>query len=215
MPVIPAAANDMWQVRIVGRQEGQETNNILHFTTASASADVETNLILAMIDCFKTQLIPHLSASWKMEQVRWKKVSPTLGPEFITPVTADNVGGVSGSALPTFSAALVSIRTLLGGRSHHGRMFLPGIPDSATPGSTLTDADDFFVALVAWITCIAEKFILGDPPPAADAFQLGVYSRKLGGATFPYGAAGFTAVSQLIASDLIATMRSRKVGRGA
>jgi hypothetical protein len=215
MPPIASAVNDAWQVRIVGRQENQETNNVLHFTTAAATADVETHLINVMINCFVTTLIPHLTASWKLEQVRWKKVSPALGPEFITNVVADNVGGVAGSALPTFSAALVSIRTLQGGRSKHGRMFLPGIPDSATPGSVLTDTDDFFAALVAFVQCIATNFILGDPPPGADAFQLQVYSRKLGGATFPYGAAGFTPVAQLIVNGLIATLRSRKVGRGS
>src|SRR5258707_770400 len=36
----PALLNSMWQVKIVGRVEGQQTNNIFHFSCVGASSDV-------------------------------------------------------------------------------------------------------------------------------------------------------------------------------
>jgi len=44
----PASVGDKFQVRVVGRIEGQETNNILHFMAATAIDDVETRLVLAL-----------------------------------------------------------------------------------------------------------------------------------------------------------------------
>jgi hypothetical protein len=215
MALVASASGDMWQVRLQGRQEGQETNNVLHFVTAGAAADVETTLILAMAECFVEQIIPHLAASWKLEQIRWKKVAPALGPEYITVPPGTLTGGVIGPSYPSFVAGLLSIHTLLGGRSHRGRMFIAGLPESAAPNSVIVEGSDFAAALIAFVNCIATKFInIGDPAPAS-SYRLGVYSRKLGGSAFPYGAAGFTAVAQIVPELILATMRSRKVGRGS
>jgi len=205
----------MWQVRLIGRQEGTQTNNVLNFTTVAAGADVETELILVMINCFVTNILPQLSSSWSLQEVRWKKTSPTLGVEQITVPTGTTTGGVSGSAYPTFVSALISIRTLLGGRTHRGRMFLAGLPESAAANSVIDDANAFWTALLAWLVCIASNFIFASPPGGTGKYQLGVYSRKTGGSTFPYGPSGFTAVSSLIPSQILATTRSRKFGRGA
>lgn len=214
MPPVTAAVGDCFQVRVRGHMEGQETNNVLHFTAATSIDDVELRLIVALAECFVTHLLPVSSSQWALQDLVWKRVTPTLGIEHITVPSGTLTGGGAATALPSYSSAVVSIRTDQGGRSKRGRMYLPGIPESATLVSLFDTSNAYWIALVAFVGCIASKFILGDPPPA-NSFQMEVYSRKIGGAHFPYNIAGFTPVTQLIPVIPLGTTRSRKVGRGS
>lgn len=211
---IPASVGDKFQVRVVGRMEGQETNNILHFMAATAIDDVDLRLIVALADCFITHLLPVVTSAWTLEKFIWKQVNPVLGVENVSTPAGIGAGAGAATALPSFCSAVLSIRTAEGGRSHRGRMYLPGIPESATTVSTFDTGNAFWTGLIAFAGCLASKFILGDPP-AANSFQMLVYSRKLGGSTFPYTNAGFTAVRSITAVQQLGTTRSRKVGRGA
>jgi len=213
MPVT-AVTGDAYQVRIVGRQEGQETNNVLNFVAVTSIDDVELRLITAFITCFITHLLPVLTSKWTLEKVVWKRVRPTLGPEYITVPAGAGAGGGSASALPSYASACISIRTALGGRSHRGRMYIPGIPETATVDSMFDLTHAFWAGLLAFCACVVGDFIAGDPP-AANTFQMEVYSRKIGGASFPYGASGYTPIVSLTPDQIVATTRSRKVGRGS
>lgn len=210
----PAQQNDRFQVRVVGEMEGQQTNNILYFQAATPIDDVELRLIVALVECFQTHLIPVASSAWQLKQLVWKKVNPTLGVENIFVPTGQLVGQGAATALPSFCSAVVSIRSDLGGRSRRGRMYLPGIPEAATTVSAFDTNHAFWAALVAFCLCVTTKFVLGDPP-GVNTFQMMIYSRKLGGSTFPLGTAGFTAVKRLVPVQLLGTTRSRKVGQGA
>jgi len=209
-----AQTGDKFQVRVVGETEGQQTNNILYFMAASPIDDVELRLIVALVECFQTHLIPVASSSWSLKQVIWKRVNPTLGVENVFTPTGQLAGQGNAAALPSFCSAVVSIRTDVGGRSHRGRMYLPGLPENSTVNSHFEDQGAFWAALLAFAACVVTKFILG-APPGTNSFQMMVYSRKLGGSTFPLQNAGFTAVKRLSVNNLIGTTRSRKVGRGA
>lgn len=213
MPPEASNVNDLYQVVVRGYQEGQECNNVLHFKTLTPTGDVETFLILALIECFQDTLLPGLSSAFAYDTVKWKRVSPTLGPEHVTPFVVTFAGSEVGDSLPTFNAALISIRTGEGGRSKRGRMFLPGIPDTGTIKSNLDLSGNTWLAIVAFAACMATKFIQNEPI-GNNNFRIGVYSRKIGGSAFPYGVAGFTPAISLNPVALIATMRSRKVGRG-
>jgi len=209
-----AQQGDKFQVRIVGLVEGQETNNILYFAAAAPIDDVELRLIVALVQCFQQHLIPVMSSAWKLQHLVWKRVNPTLGVENIYIPGGDLQGQGNENALPSFCSALVSIRTDLGGRSHRGRMFLPGLPEVATDNSVFLTDSAFWLAVVAFAACVTTKFIVGDPV-GQNQFQMMLYSRKLGGSTFPLQNAGFTAVKRLIPNQVVATTRSRKVGRGS
>lgn len=215
MPEV-AQQNDTYQVRVVGRIEGQETNNIWYFRCASGAgdADVLTHLILVLLSCLTTHLLPVLSSAWTLERIVWKRVYPTLGPELVSIPQGQSAGGGNASALPSFNSAVMSIRTAMGGRSHRGRTYFAGIPEAATIGSTLDPGHAFWAGLINFALCCVQHFIVGDPP-GANAWQMMVYSRKLGGAHFPFGNAGFTPVKELLPVSLLGTTRSRKVGRGS
>jgi hypothetical protein len=215
MPEV-AQQNDKYQVRVVGRVEGQETNNVLHFSCASGAgdADVALHLITVLLQCYITHLLPVLTSKWSLEKAVWKRVAPTLGPELVTVPTGTTSGGGSANALPSFAAGVISLKSILGGRSHRGRMYIAGIPETATTDSFLNAADPFWTAMLAFANCIVSNFIIGDPV-GTNSWQMMIYSRKLGGAHFPYGNAGFTAIKEVLPNQLVGTMRSRKVGRGS
>lgn len=211
---VVANINDIFQVRVKGFIEGQETNNVLHFKALTASTDVDLKLIQVLIQCFVEHLLPAWSNQWTLDTIVWKRVSPTLSPEFVSSATTGQIGALTTDSLPTFNAALVSIRTAEGGRSKRGRMFLAGIPESATLKSSFDLTGATWLAILAFVACLVDKFI-DNAELGSDRFILGVYSRKIGGAAFPYGAAGFTPAVSLNPVSLVATMRSRKVGRGS
>jgi len=210
-----ASIGDVYQVRIRGHIEGQETNNIWYFSAAAATADVELHLILVLLSCWVTHMIPQLSSAWTLQDAVWKKIYPTLGVENITIPTGTLVGGVSTDALPSYCSVVMSIRTALGGRSHRGRAYIAGCPEAATTGSVLTAGNAFLTAFQAFIACVVSNFILGDPP-GADSFQMQVFSRKIGGTHLPVTTAtAFTPVKAIKPVVQLGTTRSRKVGRGA
>jgi hypothetical protein len=214
MPAVPASVNDKFQVSVVGRLDGQETRNVFHFMAANAVDDVELRLILVLIACFREHLLPGLSNQWHLERVIWKMVNPTLGVEHVTVPDPAASGEITGDWYPSFTSILISIRSAFGGRSKRGRMYLAGIPEQGAQGSELQTAELTWTSVLAFAACLAEKFLQGDLP-AINTFQFQIYSRKLGGSTFPYGNAGFTAASAFNPVQQISTTRSRKVGRGS
>lgn len=210
-----SAINDLWQLTVEGEIEGQFTANVWHFKTTAASADVDLGLVLVFLNCFITNLLPVLTSKYTLNGVRWKKVAPVLGNEFFHPAPPASVGGGDDNAEPSFVSALFSIRTSLGGRSHRGRKYIAGIPEDQTDGSRIfAEPDALWAALLAFAACVIGAFVNVDLTPATSGFQLGVYSRKLGGAAFPFGAAGFTPAVSMTPDRQLATTRSRKVGRG-
>lgn len=214
MPPVTANIGDLWQVRIKGFLLGSECNNVLHFRSETASADVDTDLVIKIINCIVDNLLTGLAQAYVADTVIWKRVGPTLGPEFITPFPPGSMGGQAlNDALPSFNAALISIRTGEGGRSKRGRMFLAGLPDNGVVGNSMQTVGATWVAILAFVACVVTAFI-DNGELGTGRFGLGVYSRKIGGAAFPYGAAGFTRAVLLSPVALVATMRSRKQGRG-
>lgn len=212
---VAATAGDKFQVKLVGSIEGQETNNILHFASVNGDVDVELHLILVIVACFVEHLLPGLATGWQLRQVVYKRVSPTLGPEFVYLVPDAPEGGVSSDALPSLVSAVISIRTDFGGRSGRGRMYLAGLPEANVVGSKITVESVTWTNLVAFCACIASSFTQNAGLPGPNTWFMQVYSRKLGGSTFPYAAAGFHNVVSLTPDGFVGTTRSRKVGKGS
>lgn len=212
---IPAAVGSIWEVRIEGRIEGQLTDNVLHFVCVGATADVDLHLIQVLLSCFITHLLPVITSSWTLERIVWKQVGPTLGVEQISIPTGTTSGGGNAQALPSYCSAVISKRTLVGGRSHRGRMYIAGIPENQTLGSKIDPSGPFWAGLLGFALCVITNFVHPDPAGGTDIFDLIVYSRKLGGAHFPYGTAGVTDVREFVPVADIGTTRSRKLGRGA
>jgi hypothetical protein len=210
-----AAIGDVYQLVMKARYNGQEHSNVNHFSAMANIADVETTLVAVMVQCFIDNILPSLATDFQLIETRWKKVAPALGPENIYTPAGAPIPGAGGAGLPSFSSVVVSIRTLLGGRTKRGRMYLGGIPEAGTDGSSIDGTTGFAGALANWLGCIAQNFIAPGGLPGSNQWQMQVYSRKEGGSHLPYGVNGFTPVNHLVLNTLLGTTRSRKVGRGS
>jgi hypothetical protein len=213
MATIPANTGDLFQVRVGQAFTNITVYNVLHFKATTPSDDVDLRLIQILIQCYLMHLLPGLSNQFALDTVTWKRVAPTLSPEFVSAFPPGSLGPITADPLPSFCAALVSMHTAMGGRSHRGRIYLSGLPEDCTTFNSIVTTTPTWAAILAFVACLIEKFITGEPI-GQNQFKIGVYSRKLGGSTFPYQDVGFTPALQLSPVQLIATMRSRKQGKG-
>lgn len=107
------------------------------------------------------------------------------------------------------------MRTELGGREHRGRKYICGIPEDQTTGSLINvEPGTLWAGLLAFAACVIAAFVQPADAVTPDLFEVGVFSRKIGGSTFPVVATGFTPVVQIVPSRELATTRSRKIGHG-
>lgn len=210
-----AAVNDIVQVRVQGRIEGQETDNILHFACVGADTDIDLHLIQVLLTCFIDNLLPVLTSTWTLERAVWKKVSPILGPEFESIPVGTNTGAGASAALPSYCSAVLSIRTSRGGKSGRGRTYIPGIPEDQTIGSAINTGGPLWAGLLGFALCIVNNFVHPDPAGGSNLWDFGVMSRTIGGASPPFGFSGFAAMQEYVPKQQLGTTRSRKVGRGA
>lgn len=212
-----AATGEVYEVVLECRQEGQQVLNVLHFQALTPIDNVETRLLRALVECLLTVLLPGSTSNLQYVECRGKRVYPDVGPVLeIGQEVGDTIQGAdAGDSVPTFVSVCVNIHTSRGGRSGRGRMFLPGVPEGATQGSYIQTTNPYWGVILAYLACVAGKFITQTDPPAANRWQLGVMSRKLGGAKPPYTAAGFAPAVRLAPLNRLASTVSRKVGRGS
>lgn len=215
-----AAANEVWQLRLEGRYEGQQVINVLHFSNPVADADVETHLLAVVLSCFITNMLPVLVGSYTFERMVSKRVSPTVGLDIVTVDTNQTQAGGNVQGLPSYAAAVISIHTTRPGRSGRGRIFMSAIPEQETTNSQLQPQSAYWQGLLAFCACIVTNFHAKDPFGVGD-WLFGVMSRKIGGAKPPFSGAGFAGIGPsstpgaLVPVAQLGTQRSRKVGHGS
>lgn len=201
-PVDPNSTNNgIYRVRLRWLQSGQQMYNVFHFKSAGVQPII-ANLLQVLFECAVTNLLPVLADSIQLVGADVQNMPGTgaLEAEY-TPVAVAE-GGDASAGLPTFNAVVVNLRSLTGGRTGRGRMFLPGIPTAHV--DTDQYDDPFDVALTAFLDCLATAFFIGDPP-AALQFRMGVWSKKDN---------ALHEVASYKKQRLIASMRSRRVGHG-
>lgn len=214
MPV-PVATGEVVQVLHRYTLEGQECQNVWYFRAQAPDPDMLANLLSAVAQCLITTLIPILVPSYRLESIKGKVVSPAVGPETEWLPDADDVvvGAAASDGLPSYAAALISIHTERGGRSGRGRIYIGGIAEEDAGGSFINTETPTWGALLAFAACMLDKFKPRDVP-AAGNYSWGVMSRKVGGEKPPFLAAGYATITRLTPKRELATMRSRKQGRG-
>jgi len=208
------AHTNLYQARILGTLHGQQTVNVLHFAGDANPADnaalvaLLVQLATAILQCVTSTLIGGISEDWTCIGVDAKQIKPTPSDPQLVAAGAGTIGG-RGTTNVSFVAALVNIRTGLGGKRGRGRIFLPPPGDADQTNSVLSDTStgDFYRS---FLTCLAGKFIgSGHTEPQV----LGVFSHKddTSGNPFP---ASFRDATVLTLNQTMAVMRSRKVGHG-
>lgn len=210
----------LYHLSLFGEIHGQTTQNVFHFQTRSSSIGA-THAFEAtqLLTDFNTNVVPKIKAfccdDWAIKTI----LVTTLIPKS-TVLTEMRIATGAGlqpdDSLPSFCAGLLSLRTGVGGRSAHGRIYIPGVPEglssqSRTEGSLLTLLSDIGTVLLTRYG-----------PTGGFAYaRYGVFSRKLGVTrsagpppTLTFNHVGFFPVTEIIARPEIATMRKRKLSHG-
>lgn len=211
---IPVAQNEVVQTLIQGRIEGQQCENVTYFRAQAADTDMLLGLLAKVATCMLA-MVPILNPSYTLEQIKGKIVSPAVGLEDVwVPDPTDTITGeAAGDGLPSYCAALISLRTLRPGRSGKGRMYIAGVPEGATTLSNIISGSPYHTALAAFAACMLTTFAIKSVPAAGD-YEWGIMSRKIGGVKPPFLAAGFAGIVDARVKLDLSTMRTRKVGRG-
>lgn len=202
------------RLRIVGRMHGSQTVNVIHFATNTVvndGANLDALLLAlatAMLDCVLDSLLPAITSDWTVDHVDAQGIYPVLtDPVVATPQGVN--AGTSAAQNVSFAATLVNLRTGIGGRRGRGKMFLPPPGDAQVTNSIIDPVP--IQTVVEFLACVAGKF--GGAAPTTD-WHIGVLSRKdlkeVGG-TFDNS---FRLVTQMTPSNVVAVMRSRKLGHG-
>lgn len=210
------AVGTIHQLDVLMRQEGQHIMNS-YFVRCDTTVDsMEERALRILLECYLNALIPVSGSNLLIEGVRGKEVAPTLGPiyEIIPLGTDDAQGNDVGDTLPSHISLCINLHTERGGRSGRGRVFLPGIPEAASQGSYILATNPYWLAVLAFVVCMANGFIHIGDPPGANQLQWGVMSRKIGGVKPPYTVGGFAAVTRAVPRNILGSSNTRKVGRG-
>lgn len=212
-----AGIGEIHEITVYGTQELQQVMNVLHVRVDAATNNMELDVLKAIMDCYVEILMPHSGSNWQLGGVRAKQVAPVLGPiyEYIPETTEGMQGEEAGDTLPAHISVCINIYTTRGGKSGRGRMFIPGVPESATTGSVIPPANIYWTTLLAFAACLAAKLIHVNEPLGSDFVSLGVVSRKLGAAKPPYNVNQFAAATRLVPRKFVGSSNSRKIGRGA
>jgi len=214
---MPAPWNAHAVARLKGEIHGQETVNVMHFATNSAlggGADVALLVALAaaIMQCVETVLLPAVTQDWNVTSVETQYIGTVIPTSTTDPHVLGPTGAGIGALGPTsvsFAATLIQLRSGVKGRSGRGRWFLPPPGEAQVAQSTIDDPT--LTLMVQFLNCLLGKFKL---PGATEQFELGVYSRKLGGGNFTNFNNAFFPVQQLSVANKLAVISRRRVGHG-
>jgi len=188
------------------------TRDTSTITTYSAEAQsIANDFLLGVLPLIQQWA----SDDWHVKSVLIVTLIPSPGV-LIENRLAGGEGFQGGDSLPSFCAGLLSFRTGISGRSAHGRLYLPGVPEDLVSESRLEGVS--LGQLQAIGTQLVTRY--GVAGTFANA-RYGVFSRRLGVTRDPgppprlvYSTAGFFTVNSSIARPEVATIRKRKLARG-
>lgn len=210
----------LYRLNLIGELHGSLTNNLFHFQGGrNANINTHANELTTLCNDFTNNILPKilLFAGDDFKAKSLLGVSLIPRPGVLVEVRYAEASGVqSDDCLPSFCAGLLSIRTGVGGRSGHGRVYIPGVPENLSSDSRL---EGTHLALLNDIgTTLNARY---GPTGASNLAFFGIFSRKLGvtrslgpPVTLTYSMNGFMKMTTWIARPEIATQRKRKLFTG-
>jgi len=158
---------------------GQEIRNIIHIDPhESPSTSLLTDAANLVNDWAIAELLPLLSQDLALYEVGTKDLSIETGAVSAAVNVPAEAGQVAADSLPNNVALVVTLPTLLTGRSYRGRFYIPGLPETQISNNTAgllwaADLVDAFVSLIAdlnavgWDLVITSYFTGGAPRASA------------------------------------------------
>jgi len=166
------AIGDAFTVAVKGVQGSKPWANVLHFkrlTAGPGDFGLMDNVRLA----YNTHWLPVCGPTLELQSVVATRLVIPLGEQYSASYTDFGTG--SGPIGPVQAALCTTLRTTLAGRSHRGRVFLPGLQGQAVSTGVI-NSTTVTAANALWADLLAEF-----GPTGSDAnWQWIVFSRRLG-----------------------------------
>lgn len=208
------AVNDTSQLAIKGTVGGQDHVHTLHFRAVDALANEQ-----GLIDAWQANARAAYRAIFKNTDTPVDVITAAhvcgavplraLAQEVeVAPNRAGSEGNDSSQPLPTFNAAVVSVRTAYSGKSRRGRFYIGGLSEANTDGNVLGSLQ---ARIQAYVTALMANFSGAN---AAGGWSLVVHSRKLAAVPGTQCQDSSALVTAMIVRNEVGTMRSRKAGHG-
>jgi hypothetical protein len=188
---------------VYGGQDMDEVHGFLFATDPTASDLV--NLNHAVHEAWFDQLKDTYSTDVTLNAIKSTNLTTSTSPVSTFFPSTDNIGTLTGNALPNNVAICVSYQTALRGRSYRGRTYHGGLTDAAVDDTTHISS--------TYQTNLAVSYIAFFAQIETDVSGVHVIlSRRNGGAPRTVGAA--TEVESVSVDLALDSMRRRLAGRG-
>jgi hypothetical protein len=194
-------------VVVDGRLSGQTAQNTLSFWQDGADPTVGDCITIATLvrDWYEGAVMPQLTNMLNVLKVTAKNLVVNEGARGIVPGTG-TVGGISTEQAPNLVSCVISWDTGFGGKSSHGRNFLPGIPNANIAANTIESA------FITFMVAAYQELLPGgahDPTP----YKWAVLSRKHLGVVMA-SAIAIPVANVYFTDDTVDSQRRRGPGRG-
>jgi len=207
------AALDVYRVVIRQRLFGSEVDNVLWFRERAGSSVGSGNNSATLANNIRTGIDTTFRAmtttSHFYEAVQATRMVPYGdGPveDAWTAGTAGTAG--SGATIHPASAGVLTLYTSKIGRSRRGRIYLAGF----NPGNTASGlwSSTSLTAMGNFSAVLTTRY----GPSGTQSWELGVWSKKIAGATPPFDSTAFEPITSIAVRAQIRSQRRRQVGVG-
>lgn len=206
------AFNDIYRLRIYGRQHGSQCVNVLHFVedvnlTGTGPQALATDFVTNM----GTTLRARAAAQMLFEYVEVQSIVPFSGGLVTANFPANALGTAPSASVTATLAEVITIYTSRGGRRGRGRIYLAG------SGTTISELNSGVwqsgqtARTQAFATALATRYMV---VPYNSSWALGVWSRAIAGPTPPWPTSAFVRATALTVRTIARTQRRRQVGVG-
>lgn len=203
MAFIPAPG--VIRAELVFQMENSIMENVLNYMAGPSVEVVElTELAAGLKDCWNTNIKPLMTTAISLIKIKTTSLDTESSPgiEYVTGLPI--AGTATGDTLPANCAVEVILYTDLRGKSYRGRIFSPGVPETAITGSLLSAA-----ALSGWPAAFGNLIDIDGATQSYDLCVLSRYHNNVARAT-----AVSTPVTTIGLSPRIVSQRRRLPGRG-
>lgn len=208
------AINDTSLLAAIGSAQGEQMVHTLHFRHLAPPAPgelMEQTLIDQWQAAAQSQFLAQFGNSFTLDRILARQVCGTVPLRATVEETVGLTGskGHSGAITAPWLAGLVRERTALTGRTRQGRYFIWVDDEANINGKTISTA--FQTTMQTYANALLTAF---GPSGTNTNFRLVVHSRKLAATPGTQCQDSSTLVTNLAASNVLTTNRSRRSRTG-
>lgn len=205
------AVGDVYELGVtwVESTQGTQCINVFHFRQTGAFLTA-INLIGEFRTGIETQYRALAASGLAIAKYSCRSLIPH-NTDFYETTLAPSLPGTSGTGpLPPSSAIVFTWRTGIPGRKYRGRNYIPGLNAGQQQGGRVVST-----FITNQMANFGNQMLTKWAPGVAGAvMEFGVWSRLLAGPDPPFAAVGFTPVISFTPQPYVATMGTRRWGRG-